>query len=326
MNARTIWTIIFIFGAVALLVRGVMTGAGSAYVRSTEVQGKVQTGESPISWMVYTAADPREQSEPAVSYSLPRTVGVWVAALLTLCILSFLWGDNPFYKFAESVVVGASAAYVMVAGFWSTIVSNLLGKLTPAFVRGWAVPGMSKPEDIPWWSDEGNWYIVPLALSIMLLWRLSPKGAWIARWPLAFFIGATAGFRLVGFLGPDFVSQIGNTIIPMYVKMPDGGFDLWPTVRNIVTVIGVLACLVYFFFSFEHKGVVGRTARLGIWFLMITFGAGFGYTVMGRIALLAERLQFLFDDWLWIIDPTGKRAIEAASAATGWLQPLAWTC
>ena len=72
-------------------------------------------------------------------------------------------------------------------------------------------------------------------------------------------------------------------------------------------LVCVLSCLVYFFFSIEHKGVVGKTARLGIWFLMITFGAGFGYTVMGRIALLSERLQFLFDDWLWLIDPTDKR-------------------
>jgi hypothetical protein len=40
---------------------------------------------------------------------------------------------------------------------------------------------------------------------------------------------------------------------------------------------------------------------------MITFGAAFGYTVMGRIALFAIRLEFLFDDWLWLIDPTDKR-------------------
>ncbi len=78
-------------------------------------------------------------------------------------------------------------------------------------------------------------------------------------------------------------------------------------------MIGVLACLVYFFFSIEHKGAVGHTARVGIWFLMITFGAAFGYTVMGRIALLAIRLEFLFDDWLWLIDPTGERTIESTA-------------
>ena len=42
---------------------------------------------------------------------------------------------------------------------------------------------------------------------------------------------------------------------------------------------------------------------------MITFGASFGMTVMGRISLLAARLQFLFDDWLWMIDPLGTRTV-----------------
>ena len=71
----------------------------------------------------------------------------------------------------------------------------------------------------------------------------------------------------------------------------------------------MLCAVTYFFFSFEHKGVVGRVAKVGIWFLMITFGAAFGYTVMGRIALLAIRIEFLLDDWLWLIDPSRRRAV-----------------
>jgi len=47
---------------------------------------------------------------------------------------------------------------------------------------------------------------------------------------------------------------------------------------------------------------------------MITFGAAFGYTVMGRIALLAGRLEFLLNDWLWLIDPAGLRPPDW----TGW--------
>ena len=39
---------------------------------------------------------------------------MWVGALLTLMILSFLYRDNPFYRFAESLFVGVSAAYWMV--------------------------------------------------------------------------------------------------------------------------------------------------------------------------------------------------------------------
>jgi hypothetical protein len=59
--------------------------------------------------------------------------------------------------------------------------------------------------------------------------------------------------------------------------------------------------LVYFFFSKEHKGVFGGTAKVGIFFLMVTFGASFGYTVMSRMSLLIGRIDFLFGDWLGLI-------------------------
>jgi len=230
-----------------------------------------------------------------------RTVGVWVAALFTLFIFSFLYRDNVFYKFAESVVVGVSAAYWMVVAFWTTIIPNLLGKLSPTWVRSWAMPGLSPEREDTWYL-----YVIPLVLSVLLLWRLAPKGAWIARWPLAFIIGTTAGLKLVGFIHADFLGQIRASIIPV-VAMSADSFDFWQTVKNLVLIAGILACLVYFFFSIEHRGVVGKVARSGIWILMITFGAAFGYTVMGRIALLAIRIEFLLDDWLWLIDPTAKR-------------------
>jgi hypothetical protein len=105
----------------------------------------------------------------------------------------------------------------------------------------------------------------------------------------------------------DFLSQISNTIIPVWVTDSAGRFNFWESLRSLIIVLGVLCGIVYFFFSIEHKGIVGKTAKVGIWYLMITFGAAFGYTVMGRIALLAIRLEFLMDDWLWIIDPGLKR-------------------
>jgi hypothetical protein len=46
---------------------------------------------------------------------------------------------------------------------------------------------------------------------------------------------------------------------------------------------------------------VGGVARVGIVFLMIGFGASFGYTVMARVSLLIGRLTFLMRDWLGII-------------------------
>lgn len=234
-----------------------------------------------------TAAD-----EPNVSVSFWRSVGLWLAALLTLCVFSFLYRDNQFYKAAESLVVGVSAAYYMVVNFWTMIVPNLVGKLDPHFVTNTFSPDFEGERDLV--------YIVPLILSIMLLWRLSPAGGWIARWPLAFIIGITAGLRLIGFLQADFVAQIQATIMPLVVR-DDAGFSFWLSLRNLTVLLGLLACLTYFFFSIEHKGIVGRTAKIGIYILMITFGAGFAYTVMGRITLLTQRVEFLVNDWLWLL-------------------------
>lgn len=301
----SMWLVVMIIGAAALIGRAAFTpqGMGREYVRAVPVANAQWTQGDPATYAAYRRAEAAQPGQTTVQFSLPRTVGLWLAAFFTLAIFSFLFGDNPFYKVAEAVLVGVSAAYWMVIGFWDVIVPNLVGKIWPAVVQAWAMPGLSGAE-----AEPSPSYVVALVLGVMLLWRLAPKGGWIARWPLAFIIGTTAGLRLIAFLHGDFLVQIRNTILPLTV-ISGGVFDPWASLQNLMIVGSVLCCLVYFFFSFEHKGLVGGTAKVGIWILMITFGAAFGYTVMGRIALLAIRLEFLLDDWLWLIDPTGRRLV-----------------
>jgi hypothetical protein len=286
------WAILGLLFAAWLLYRATL-GAGTTYVMEAD------NG-------VWIEANPVDYAAGAAIYSPARTIGVWVAALFTLCIMSYLYRDNPFYRFAEAVIVGVSAAYYMVVALWTTLVPNLVGKLWPAIIQSTAMPGLSSEHEDYWWL-----YFVPLVLGIMLLWRLMPKGAWIARWPLAFIVGTTAGVRLIGYLEADFLSQIRATMLPLVVMKETAGgemaFSLGESIRNGLIVFGVISALVYFLFSVEHKGPIGRIARAGTWTLMICFGAAFGYTVMGRIALLAIRFEFLFDDWLWLIDPLGRR-------------------
>jgi hypothetical protein len=87
----------------------------------------------------------------------------------------------------------------------------------------------------------------------------------------------------------EVVPQVGQTIMH-----PIGG--AFTPLDNLIIIVGVLAVLIYFYFSIEHKGVVGGVSRVGIWFLMLGFGAAFGYTVMGRVSLLIGRMNFLFID------------------------------
>lgn len=289
---QAIWTVIFVVAGCFLLYRATLSPSGMAkvYVRPAD-------SASPAAGFV--AARP---TDPQAVVSLPRTIGIWVAAFFTLAIFSFLYRDNPLYRLAEAILVGVSAGYVMVAGFWDAIAPKLLGRLMPAQMT-WAFPKLEgeTPDYLA---------VIPLSLCVMVLCRLLPRGGWIARWPLAFVVGTYAGIRLISFLEADFVSQIRNSIVPLIAFTPSGVFDLWESVRNTLRLVGVLSALTYFYFSADHTGFTGRVARVGVWYLMITFGASFAFTVMGRIALLAARLQFLFDDWLWLIDPLRRRITE----------------
>ena len=302
---QLIWILLLVAGAVGLLGRTffIEPGMGRDYVR-TIVSTDGATEQLSATYAEYVRAEQAQPGQTEYRFSLPRTLGLWLAAFFTLAVFSFLYADNPFYKVAEAVLVGVSAAYWMVVGFWDVLVPNLIGRLWPAMVQVWAMPGLAGPE-----AERNLWYAIPLVFGIMLLWRLAPRGGWIARWPLSFIVGTFAGLQLIAFLHGDFLAQIRNTILPLAV-FDAGSFDLWASFRNLLIVVGVLCAVTYFFFSIEHKGAVGRVAQVGIWFLMITFGAAFGYTVMGRIALLAIRIEFLLDDWLWLIDPARRRAVS----------------
>ncbi len=124
-----VWTAIFVLAGAYLAWEAVRYGIGSQYVVQVD-------GESMAAGVADTVAG-------TAQFSLSRTIGVWVAALLTLCVFSFLYRDNPFYKLAESIFVGVSAAYWMVVAFWDVLVPNLFAKIGPAAIQAWAMPGIA---------------------------------------------------------------------------------------------------------------------------------------------------------------------------------------
>ncbi len=204
-----------------------------------------------------------------------QTLGIWIGALLTLGIFSFLYKDNYLYKIAEAVFVGISAGYWFITYFWDNIYRK-------------AYVGIFHEGDLT--------LLVGVVLGVMMLLRLSNKIGWIARWPIAFIVGATAGLKLMVYLVTDAIAQVDASVRNMI------GLDaVGMIIGQSVVLIGTIAALIYFFFSKEHRGAFGFAAKLGTWILMITFGASFGYTVMSRMSLLIGRVDFLLTDWLKLI-------------------------
>ena len=131
-------------------------------------------------------------------------------------------------------------------------------------------------------------YIIPLILGIMMLLSVFSKFGWFARWGIAYVVGMAAGLRSYGFLNSNVIGQIKGSVIPLAGDVSTGAI-----INGIILLVGTVTGLMYFYFSKEHKGWFGTVGRIGIYFLMISFGASFGFAVMGRISLLIGRFTDL---------------------------------
>ncbi len=200
---------------------------------------------------------------------------IWIAAFLTLMIFSFLYKDNPFYKFAEHLFVGVANGYYIALYWHNTLRPNLYDPLS-----------------------AGNFiYFVPLLLGLMYFTRFIPRIGWLVRIPIGFMIGWGAGISIPAYFQADLLKQLQGTIVT-----PNSFLNPLEGIWAVIILIGVVCTLIYFYFSKEHTGILKPTARLGIIFIMIGFGASFGYTVMARVSLLIGRIQFLLGPWLGLIE------------------------
>ncbi len=209
-----------------------------------------------------------------------KNIMVWIAAILTLSIYSFLYKDNVFYKFAEHLFVGVSVGYSVSVVWQNAFIRRVFD---PLFItRTYIVDG------------KFSLYlflaiVIPTLLGMLMVSIFTKKHGWLIRIPIAFVVGSYAGMGIA----PSFQAYIfEQTQSTLYVTL---------SISSFIMIVGVITTLVYFFFSKEHKGFLGKTAGVGIWFIMVAFGASFGYTVMARISLLIGRMNFLLHDWLGVI-------------------------
>ena len=109
-------------------------------------------------------------------------LGIIVASGITLSLYSFLYKDNPLFKFAEHVYVGVAAAYTATQVWYLTLLADVV---TPVF-------------DLDGDAQRGsNWALAfPTLLGIFLLMRFSRKYGWLSRFSFAFIVGLGAGLAI----------------------------------------------------------------------------------------------------------------------------------
>lgn len=218
-----------------------------------------------------------------VSPTTFQGITIWLGAIATLAIFSFLFRENRLYRFAEHTLLGLGIGF----GVATTITDILIPKWWTPLTESWA---------------GGRWAIVALALAELtlgLMWYglYHRKTVWLSRIVMGLAIGAGAGVAFKAEIN-DKLPQIIASFKSPYVPAAEAtAFNNAPS--NIIFVVVMLCVLSYFFFSVEQRSPVLRaSSRVGRVFLMLTFGVFFSNAIMTRMSVFIERVWFLLTQWL----------------------------
>ena len=213
---------------------------------------------------------------------------VWLGAIATLAVFSFLWKENPVFRFFEHLFMGLGLGWGIVQTWVTTLSPKWWGPLTGADLA------------------EGQSYSY-----LNLLWILAALGGamwyfiftrrlrWVARIVIGLFIGVSAGLGIQGFFRLYLPQITASFKSPWVTTKGSAAENVKASLNNLVFTVTFYCSMIYFLFTLpREKPVLRHAAAAGRWLMMIAFGAMFGSTVMARLSLLIERVQFLLYDWL----------------------------
>ena len=205
------------------------------------------------------------------------TLGIWVAAILTLVVFSYLLADNPLYRLAEHLFIGIALGYATLIAYHQVLKPKLL------------TPLLSDP--------MGNlWLLIPLLLGLLLLCKLSVSLSWIGNPAIGYLLGTGVALAIGGALAGSLLPQARATMLPLHIPTSSGGEgrELTGFLDNLIIIVGTIGALFHFYFTAHPRegrlsrlwqGAVTCLGGIGRWTIMITFGAIFGNTIMARVSL-----------------------------------------
>jgi len=200
---------------------------------------------------------------------LTNTLG---AALILGFLSLIFYRENIWSRWAEYSVVGGIVAYNTVVTIW-TLVDYVVNPLMAGDLM----------------------VIPPVILGLLVYFQFSRKYRWIIGFPLAVMSTIGLAISLAGVPLANFIVMIRETAIPL-----TSGTAL--DIANAVTMaVAVVTVVSYFTFTREHTGVLGASAKLARYFMMLAFGAGVGMQLLSVCTSLQAVLQFLLRDWLGLL-------------------------
>ena len=229
--------------------------------------------------------------------TLPDIAGLLVGTFLTLCVFSYLLGDNALFRLATHIFIGVASAYVAVTAWFNVI----WPKLILPFLN-WETGSISILN-----------YLIPLLLSILLLFKLVPRLSTLGSPVMAYLVGIGAATAIGGGVMGTLFPQVAATI-NLFDGDSAGGDIFWLLIiESSFILVGTLSALIYFHFGARspHGGPPQRAiwidgiSNIGKYFIAVTFGALFAGVLTAALTALVERwnfiLSFILSFFSWLI-------------------------
>ena len=223
-----------------------------------------------------------------------EVIGVWVAALLTLAVLSAILGYNPAFRLAEYLLVGVAAGYAGAIAWSQALWPRLRLLIT---------------EPATYW-----YYAVFFILGLLLLTRGTRAFSRLGNLPLGVLFGTGAALALGGALSGSLVPQVRDTIVSVRPGDYGGGPIGWiRAVDAALVVFCTVAVFSAFHFTVQRRGaldsvahgLMGGLGSIGRKIMIVAFGALLAGAAVSFFIILRSRLDFLIYDWVSLFADMG---------------------
>ena len=210
---------------------------------------------------------------------MPEAAGLVVGAILTLLVFSYLLGDNPLYRLALHLFVGALVGYSLGVVLRDVLLGMVLTQL------------LTNPLAV----------VVPLVLGILLLFKGFPRQAYAGNFSVAYLVGVGTAVALSGALLGTLVPQIGATgraLSPASLASSRGGL-----LDGLLIVVGTTCTLMASaFVARKRQGLAGAWAQIvrlaagvGRIFIIFALGVAFAGALTASLSIFIGRIQYLID-------------------------------
>ena len=211
-------------------------------------------------------------------------IGAFLGFVFTLLIFSYLIGDNPLFRITVHIFIGVSAGFAAVIAIHNVIIPRLIG---PLFSTN---------------GGEQFLALIPLTLAVLLLFKISPRFAFIGNLPVSYLVGVSAAAAIGGAVTGTLIPQVSASINLLDLQTNQGidatlGLRI---VNGIIILVGTIATLAYFQFGRGSKSAekpqiqiwIEGIGQIGQVFIAITFGFLFAGIFSAALTALIGRVLF----------------------------------